>query len=66
MMDFYEIYEEFAQSMGEVQARLLTKTLRQMYGELQQTVTKAEFAELKAVVRDLAEAQKRTDKDWMH
>ncbi|MEJ5365823.1 MAG: hypothetical protein WHS86_12020 [Desulfosoma sp.] len=61
MIDFYQVYEEFVQTMGETQARTLVKTLRQIYGDLQQTVTKTEFAELKAVVSELATAQKRTE-----
>ncbi len=61
MIDFYQIYEDFAQTMGESQARTLVRTLRQIYEELHQTVTKSEFNELKAVVHELAAAQKRTE-----
>jgi len=47
--------------MEPVAARKLAEVLGVIYQDLQNTVTKAEFLELKEVVRDLAEAQKRTE-----
>lgn len=61
MLDSFQIYEELSQSLGEKAARALTKTLTKIYDDLHNTVTKAEFNELRDVVAELAEAQKRTE-----
>jgi len=61
MLDSFQIYEELSQSLDEKAARALTKTLTKIYEDLHNTVTKAEFDELKQIVAELAEAQKRTE-----
>jgi len=61
MLDSFQIYEELSQTLGEKAARALTKTLTKIYDDLHNTVTKAEFNELRDVVAELAEAQKRTE-----
>jgi len=61
MLNTYQIYEELLQTMGDDTARVLTRTLARVYEDLQNTVTKTEFGELKAVVAKLADAQLRTE-----
>jgi len=61
MLDSFQIYEELSQSLDDKAARALTKTLTKIYEDLHNTVTKAEFDELKQIVAELAEAQKRTE-----
>lgn len=60
-MSAQRIFEELSQTMEPAAARKLAGILESFYTDLQQTVTKADFHELKAVVRELAEAQKRTE-----
>jgi predicted nucleic acid-binding Zn-ribbon protein len=55
------IYEELSQALDPKAAHKLASVLGAIYEDLQQTVTKAEFNDLRQVVRDLAEAQKRTE-----
>jgi hypothetical protein len=61
MLDSFQIYEELSQLLGENVARSLTKTLIKFYEDLNNTVTKTEFSELRNIVTELAEAQKRTE-----
>ena len=61
MIDTLTIFEELSQAMEPQAARKLASVLGLMYQDLQNTVTKSDFNELKAIVRDLAEAQKRTE-----
>ena len=61
MINTFKIYEELTATMGEEAARKLASVLGAIYEDLQNTVTKVEFNELRATVRDLAEAQKRTE-----
>jgi hypothetical protein len=60
-MNTFRIYEQFSSSLGEDAARALASVLGDMFEELRNTVTKDDFADLKAVVADLAAAQKRTE-----
>jgi len=74
-LDTHAIYLELVPIFGEAAASALTGVLGRIVADLAQTVTKEEFAELKAVVqqlatqvealaeaqRALAEAQKRTE-----
>jgi hypothetical protein len=57
----FRIYEQFSTSLGDDAARALASVLGDMFEELRNTVTKDDFADLKAAVADLAEAQKRTE-----
>ena len=61
MINTYKIYEDLAQAMDDAAARKLTSVLGAIYEDLQNTVTKVEFRELRATVQELAEAQKRTE-----
>ena len=61
MLNPFKIYENLKQTFGEEPAKALTGVLGQMYEELANVVTKVEFNELKGVVKELAEAQKRTE-----
>jgi DNA repair exonuclease SbcCD ATPase subunit len=61
MINTFKIYEELAPSMGEEPARRLTSVLGLIYEDLQNTVTKAEFNELRVTMQELAEAQQRTE-----
>ncbi|MFZ4792430.1 MAG: hypothetical protein ACOYMW_16345, partial [Candidatus Competibacteraceae bacterium] len=61
MINTLKIYEEFIPSMGDEAARKLASVLGIIYEDLQNTVTKVEFNELRSAMQDLAEAQKRTE-----
>jgi DNA repair exonuclease SbcCD ATPase subunit len=56
-----KIFEELSETMDPAAARKLASIIDSMYQDLKQTVTRADFEELKGVVRELAEAQKRTE-----
>ena len=47
--------------MGEQSARKLAEVIGAMYEELLNTVTKKDFNELKDIVKELADVQKRTE-----
>ena len=61
MLDTLELYEELSTALEPGAARVLAGAMGKLYREIAATVTKEEFAELKAIVADLAEAQKRTE-----
>jgi hypothetical protein len=61
VIDTLQIYHDLAETMDEAAARKLAATIGSIYNELQQTVTKADFQELKEAVTGLAQAQKRTE-----
>jgi hypothetical protein len=61
MINTFKIYEEFISTMGDEAARKLASVLGAIYEDLQNTVTKVEFNELRSTVQELAEAQKRTE-----
>ena len=61
MLDSFQIYEELSKTIGDEAAKSLTKTLTKIYDDLSNTVTKVEFNELKEIVSELAEAQKKTE-----
>ncbi len=61
MINTFEIYQNLKETFGEKEATVLTNLLIKIYNEVNQSVTKAEFNELKEVVKELAEAQKRTE-----
>jgi DNA repair ATPase RecN len=56
-----KIYEELSETMDPTAARKLASILDSLYQDVKQTVTRADFQELQGVVRELAEAQKRTE-----
>ncbi len=61
MINTLHIYEELSQALDPKAAQKLASVLGSLYEDLQQTVTKAEFTELRQVVLELAQAQKRTE-----
>jgi len=61
MLDTLELYEQLAEAMGPEPARVLAAAMGRLYREITSTVTKEEFGELKGVVEELAEAQRRTE-----
>ena len=61
MIDTLKIYTELSQTMDSSSAKKIAETIGLVYRELQNTVTKTEFNELKEVVKELAEAQRRTE-----
>ena len=63
MLDTLELYEELSTALEPEAARVLAGAMGKLYREIAATVTKEEFAELKAIVADLAEAQKRTEEE---
>ncbi len=61
MLDTFKIYTELKESMEEIAAEKIAGVVGLLYEELQQSVTKTEFNDLKAIVKELAEAQNRTE-----
>ncbi len=61
MIDTFKIYDELKGQFGEQAASKLTAVLGQIYQDLSDAVTKKEFNELKAIVAELVQAQKRTE-----
>ncbi|MGC8917447.1 MAG: hypothetical protein ACP5NF_10775 [Thermoanaerobaculum sp.] len=62
-VDTFAIYQELVPLFGEEAAKALTTVLSRIVADIAQTVTKEEFQELRAVVAELAETQKRTEKE---
>ena len=61
MIDTLQIYQDLAETLDDAAARKPATALGSFYRELQQTVTKEDFRELKQAVSGLAEAQARTE-----
>lgn len=61
MIDTLKIFNELKKTMETSAAQKIAEVVGMVYEELKNTVTKEEFNELKEVVRELAEAQKRTE-----
>ncbi len=61
MINTLKIYEELKEAPEPTAARKITEILGTIYEELRNTVTKEDLKELKEVVAELAEAQKRTE-----
>ncbi len=61
MLNTFKIYQELIARMDQGAAEILTNILGRMYEDLKNTVTQQDFAQLKDVVAELAEAQKRTE-----
>lgn len=62
MLNTYRFYERLSAAFSPEGAKALMETLTEYFGELENTVTKAELRELQEVVQRLAEAQERTEK----
>ncbi|HEC31636.1 MAG TPA: chordopoxvirus fusion protein [Deltaproteobacteria bacterium] len=61
MINTFSIYEDLRECLGDEAAGKLAAVMGKVYEDIAQTVTKKEFIELTDVVRELAEAQKRTE-----
>jgi hypothetical protein len=61
MINTLKIFNELKQTMDPTAAEKIVDVIGSVYEELKNSVTKTEFNELKEIVRDLAEAQKRTE-----
>jgi hypothetical protein len=61
MISTYKIYEDLRQTLDEKAAQQIARHLGAVYEDIQQTATKSDLAELRSVVHELAEAQKRTE-----
>ena len=61
LLNINQFYEELAQGFGEEKARVLVKVLTAFYEELKNSVTKTEKDDIKEMIRELKEAQKRTE-----
>ena len=60
-MNTLAIFEDLSHYMDPQAARKIAETLGQVYDEITKTVTKTEFTELKDIVGELAQAQKKTE-----
>ncbi len=60
-MNTFKLYEQLKSAFPQESAEALTHVLSEIVEEVQNTVTKQDYIELKTVVSDLAEAQKRTE-----
>lgn len=61
MINTLRIYDDLKETMEPDAARKITQVFTLIYEDLQNTVTKVEFNELKAVVQKLADAQEQTE-----
>jgi len=61
MINTLEIFEELKDTIGSDAAKKIARAVGKVYDELSKAVTRDEFNELKEVVRELAEAQRRTE-----
>ncbi len=61
MINTFEIYQELKAKFDVESAEALTRILSKIYEDIQNTVTRQDFSQLQEVVKDLAEAQKRTE-----
>ena len=59
-MQFSAIFHRLSEPLGERAASVLTSVLEELQDELRNTVTKSDFSELKAIVRDTGELQRET------
>lgn len=61
MIDTLKFFDELKETLEPKAAKKIAELMGNLYTELSNTVTKAEFRELTETVRELAEAQKRTE-----
>ena len=61
MINTLRIFDELKETMEAKAAQKIAEIIGMLYEDLQNTVTKKEFNELKDIVGELAEAQKRTE-----
>jgi len=63
MLNSLRIYDELKETMDHTAARTITDVIMLIFKELQNTVTKDEFRDLKEVVGNLAQAQRGTERE---
>ena len=61
MMNTLAIYQELSGTLGNDAAMKIAAVMGKIYDELKNSVTKDEFKDLRNIVAELAEAQKRTE-----
>ena len=61
MMNTLAIYQELSGTLGNDAAMKIAAVMGKIYEELKNSVTKDEFKDLRNIVTELAEAQKRTE-----
>ncbi len=61
MLNTFNIYSELKTVLDDAAARKFAHLLGEMCEEIQNTVRKEDFSELKGVMKELAQAQKRTE-----
>jgi len=61
MIDTFGIYIDLKESFGEEPAKKMTRVIQRIYEELSQSVRRDDFLDLKEVVKELAQAQKKTE-----
>jgi hypothetical protein len=61
MMNTLAIYQELSGTLGNEAAMKIAAVMGKIYDELKNSVTKDEFKDLRNIVAELAEAQKRTE-----
>ncbi|MFH0924214.1 MAG: hypothetical protein V1872_01055 [bacterium] len=61
MINTLKLFNELSQTMDNASAQRIADAIGMVYEELQNTVTKVEFRELRDIVRDLGQAQNRTE-----
>ncbi|GAK55379.1 hypothetical protein U27_02212 [Candidatus Vecturithrix granuli] len=61
MLNTFKIYDELTTTMDVAAARKITEVITLVYEDLQNTATKQEVQDLRDVVSELAQAQKRTE-----
>ncbi len=61
MIDTFKLYEKLSSSINPQVAKMVVDALSDLNDGIQNAATKEDFRELKEIVHDLAEAQKRTE-----
>lgn len=61
MINTLKIFDQLQTALDPTAAKTIADIFGTIYEDLQNTVTKTEFNELKEVVKELAEVQKRTE-----
>ncbi len=61
MLDTLKIYNELKEKLEPAAALTIAELMGTIYSELANTVTKTDFRELREIVQELSEAQKRTE-----
>ena len=61
MIDTLRIFEELKDEIAPSAAKKIAETIGRVFTELRDTVIKEEFAELRKIIAELAQAQKRTE-----